>query len=201
VLLLLTRARLAGGDSTGAATAAEGLADQAAHCSHPVIHVLADYAVGLAAAAGDDPRATGRLEAAVTGFGRLALPFEEARARLDLARVLGSQEPGLALVEARSALRLFQELGADREADAATSVLRALGVSGHTGPRGTGTLTAREEEVLALLGQGLSNPEIASRLFLSRRTVEHHVSNILAKLGLTTRAAATAFFHHRAGDA
>jgi DNA-binding CsgD family transcriptional regulator len=200
VLLLLTRARLAGGDSTGAATAAEDLADQAAQSSHPVIHVLAEYAVGLAAAARDDPRATGRLEAAVTGFGRLALPFEEARARLDLARVLGSQEPGLALVEARSALRLFQELGADREADAATSVLRALGVSGHTGPRGTGTLTGREEEVLALLGQGLSNPEIASRLFLSRRTVEHHVSNILAKLGLTTRAAATAFFHHRAGD-
>ena len=200
VLLLLARARLAGGDSTGAAAAAGDLADQAARSSHPVLHALAEYARGLAAAARDDAGATLHLEAAVAGFARLALPFEEARARLDLARVLTSLRPGLALVEARTALRLFQTLGADREADAATSVLRALGVGGHTGPRGTGTLTAREEEVLALLGQGLSNADIAGRLFLSRRTVEHHVSNILAKLGLTTRAAATAFFHHRAGD-
>jgi DNA-binding CsgD family transcriptional regulator len=200
VLLLLARARLAGGDSVGAAAAASDLADQAARSSHPVIHALAEYTQGLTAAARGDAGATLHLEAAVTGFGRLALPFEEARARLDLARVLTSLQPGLALVEARTALRLFQTLGADREADAATSVLRALGVSGHTGPRGTGTLTAREEEVLALLGQGLANSDIAGRLYLSRRTVEHHVSNILAKLGLTTRAAATAFFHHRAGD-
>jgi DNA-binding CsgD family transcriptional regulator len=200
VLLLLARARLAGGDSTGAAAAATELADQAARSSHPVIHALADHGRGLAAAARGDAGATGHLEASVAGFGRLALPFEEARARLDLARVLASAQPRLALVEARTALRSFQALGADREADAATSLLRALGVGGHTGPRGTGTLTAREEEVLALLGQGLSNSGIAGRLFLSRRTVEHHVSNILAKLGLTTRAGATAYFHHRAGE-
>jgi DNA-binding NarL/FixJ family response regulator len=66
-------------------------------------------------------------------------------------------------------------------------------VRGHTGPRGSGTLTAREEEVLALLGQGLSNMDIAARLYISRRTAEHHVSNILAKLGLGSRAEATAF--------
>ena len=200
VLLLLARARLASGDTPGALIAADELADQAARSSHPVIHALADHARGLAASAGDDAGATRHLESAVTAFGRLSLPFEEARARLDLARVLAPSEPGLALIEARAALRVFQTLGADREADAATSMLRTLGVGGHTGPRGTGTLTAREEEVLTLLGQGLSNSDIAGRLFLSRRTVEHHVSNILAKLGLTTRAAATAFFHHRAAD-
>ncbi|HEV8561735.1 MAG TPA: LuxR C-terminal-related transcriptional regulator [Actinophytocola sp.] len=61
------------------------------------------------------------------------------------------------------------------------------------GPRGTGTLTTREQEVLTLLGEGLSNPDIAARRYVSRRTAEHHVSNILAKLGLTTRAEAAAY--------
>ncbi len=114
VLLLLVRARLARGDSTGAAAAASDLADQATRSSHPVIHALAEHAQGLAAAARGDAGADLHLEAAVTGFGRLALPFEEARARLDLARVLSSPQPGLALVEARAALRLFGMLGADR---------------------------------------------------------------------------------------
>lgn len=193
VLMLLVRARRAAGDPAGAAAVASDLERGASETSHPVFRALAQYARGLVAVAQGDPAATAHPESATTEFARLGLPFEEGRARLDLARGVAA-EPSIAVVEARAALHIFQTLSATREAEAATSLLRALGVRGHTGPRGAGTLTAREEDVLALLGQGRSNAGIAGHLFLSRRTVEHHVSNILAKLGLATRAEATAYF-------
>ena len=193
VLLLLVRAQLDRPDDVAAANAARQLNELSAGRPYPLLTGLAEYAAGLVAAATDPSHATARLEAAVAAFGGIGLPLEQAQARLDLARVLAEPQPAMALVEARAALAVFQSLSANRDADAATSLLRRLGVRGHTGPHGSGILTARERDVLDLLGQGLTNQDIAKRLFVSRRTAEHHVSNILAKLGLSNRAEATAY--------
>ena len=99
-----------------------------------------------------------------------------------------------AVADARAAFRCFEELGAARDADGAAAFLRSLGVrSPCTGPKGLGLLTKRELEVLTLLGDGLANRDIAERLYISRKTVEHHVASILSKLGLSGRAEAAAY--------
>jgi DNA-binding NarL/FixJ family response regulator len=108
--------------------------------------------------------------------------------------VLAEDERQTAVAEARAALAAFEALGAERLADEAAASLRALGVkAARTGPKGIGLLTRREREVLALLGEGLSNRELAERLFITRKTVEHHVASILAKLELSGRAEAAAY--------
>ena len=133
------------------------------------------------------------LEVALAVFARLGMPYETARTQLALAGVVRALAPAAAEAEARAALVVFEDLGAGREADVAAAFLRDLGVkAARVGPKGIGTLTKREREVLALLGEGLSNPEIAGRLFLSRKTVEHHVAHVLSKLGLKNRAEAAA---------
>jgi DNA-binding NarL/FixJ family response regulator len=76
-----------------------------------------------------------------------------------------------------------------------------LGTPTPTRARTGGDLTAREEEVLELLALGLSNAAIAQRLFISEKTAGHHVSHILAKLGVRNRTqAATHAATRRAGQ-
>jgi DNA-binding NarL/FixJ family response regulator len=72
--------------------------------------------------------------------------------------------------------------------------LRTLGVkAARSGPRGVGVLTRRELELLVLLGEGLSNPQMAKRPFVTRKTVENHVASVLSKLELRGRAEAAAY--------
>lgn len=113
-------------------------------------------------------------------------------------------EAALALAEAneeaplREALGVLQELGAQPAAGIVARRLRELGVRGISrGPRpstrtNSAQLTARELEVLQLLSDGLRNAAIAERLFLSARTVEHHVSSVLRKLNAQSRGEAVA---------
>jgi len=99
----------------------------------------------------------------------------------------------VAVGETRTALAEFERLGAPREADAAAAFLRERGVAGRTGPKGLELLSRREREVLALLGEGLTNAEIAARLFISTRTAGNHVSSVLSKLNLRSRTEAAAY--------
>jgi DNA-binding CsgD family transcriptional regulator len=139
---------------------------------------------------GDGHAAKLHLETALTGFVRLGMPYEAARTHLMLAYALRALDTKVAVAEARTALAVFEDLGA-AAADSGAALLRELGVkAARFGPRGLGTLTKREQEVLVLLGEGLSNPEITERLYLSRKTVEHHVAAILSKLGARNRAEA-----------
>jgi ATP/maltotriose-dependent transcriptional regulator MalT len=176
-----------------AAEAADKLVDCATlHGSHylEAVAALARGRVCLATGTGD-PQAC--LRDALSRFAKAQMPMEVAHSRLELANALLTERPEVAMSEARTALEAFDRLQAARHADAAAAVLRTLGVRTAT-PKGVaGLLSKREAEVLDLIGHGLSNPEISERLFISRKTVEHHVGNILSKLGLRTRGQAAAY--------
>jgi DNA-binding CsgD family transcriptional regulator len=161
---------------------------------------LTERATGLVAGAqGETGLAANRLRSAAADFDRLELPFQAARARLELAQALRVADPSLAIVEASWALDRLQRLGAHRDAAAAAALLRGRGAATRPGPRQVGLLSQREREVLALLKRRLTNPEIAAELFISPKTAAHHVSSILAKLNLRSRAEAAAYA--AAGDA
>lgn len=180
-------------DRIDAATRSAGrLSDTAAVAGSPYVDALASCARGRIGLALGDTGAAAELEAALTLWSSLELPFELARTRHELARALVTTEHDAAVDHARRALTLFEELGAATEADRVAAFLRSVGVVARTGAKGTGALTSREREVLGLLGVGLSNPEIAERLYISRKTASHHVSNILTKVGWRNRAEAAA---------
>jgi len=113
------------------------------------------------------------------------LPYEQAQARLligETQRRLGDEEGGR--IEIDAARAEFDRLGAAADARRAAALLQR-------GRAPRAVLTAREVEVLRFVASGKSNRDIAGALHLSEHTVARHMQNILAKLGVSSRAAAT----------
>jgi DNA-binding CsgD family transcriptional regulator len=193
LLEILGEAEIALGQSGAALERGRALVGLGTAHGCEVVQARGERLVANACAVADPVAAARHLDTATGIFQRLGMPYEAARTRRLLAQVLGASQPEAAEAEARTALAAFERLGAARDADAAAALLRRLGVrASRAGPRASAPLTRREQEVLALLGEGLSNPEIAARLYVSRKTAEHHVAGVLAKLGLRSRAEAAA---------
>jgi DNA-binding CsgD family transcriptional regulator len=167
--------------------------DSIAHAEEEpgALAAMAAQARGLVElAAGRSQASLASLRRADELWRRFAAPYECARARelIGLAcRSLGDEDS--ARLELEAARETFASLGA------ATDLARVEGPSGLGRARDSHELTKRELEVLRLLSAGATNREIAASLVLSVRTVDRHVSNIYAKLGVSSRAAATAYAH------
>lgn len=193
LLALLVDVHLEEGNLDDAERVAQRLSRIAKSQRGPFLRALAAFAKGRVCIASEKGDARACLQDALEGFARAQLPMELARTRLEMARALSERSPEVAIAQAKAALTDFERLEATRHADAAGALLRSLGAPVRTGPKGIGALTKREAEILQLIGAGLSNPEIGDRLYITRKTVETHVGNLLSKLGLRNRAEAAAF--------
>ena len=209
-LELLVRALLALGRVDEARTAAEDLTSIGDLVGTPALKASALAARGLVSAADSEhAEARSRLEDALYLFQEGGAPFETARVRLELARSLEHLgERPRALREARRALETLQGLGARGEAERARALAASLEEAGggeedgRNGGAGVGAatpgagrkgpLTKRQREVLALAAEGLTDREIAQRLYLSEHTVHRHMANIMTRLRVTSRTAAVA---------
>jgi LuxR family maltose regulon positive regulatory protein len=193
-LEILVRAYAAGGQPEKAAEALEHLAALAEAAGTDGLRAAAAEAAGtLAAAGGENEAAQRSFEDALDRYERAGAAFEGARTRRQLALVLRALgRPEAARREAQAAVAAFEKLGARHERDKAEDAAD-FGPARSPGPdaRRAG-LSPREIEVLRLVAEGLSNAEIAARLFLSEHTAKRHVANILTKLRLPSRAAAAA---------
>jgi DNA-binding CsgD family transcriptional regulator len=168
---------LAAGHGEAAQVACAELEAIAAQRPSDQLAAVAAHMRGAVELAGADPRAAlPHLRRAHGGWSDLGAPYEAARVQLLIAQACSA---------------LGDEDSAALGREASTDALVRLGVA-DAGPDAHG-LTARELEVLRLVAEGQTNKAIADRLVLSERTVDRHVSNIFAKLRVSSRAAATAF--------
>lgn len=122
--------------------------------------------------------------------------LELAKTELFFAhRLRRARKPGAARSLLREALTIFRQFDARPWADRATAELRAAGETvGPAAPRGKAELTAQQMRISALVAEGATNREIADRLVLSTRTVDYHLRNIFARLGVRSRVELAALF-------
>jgi DNA-binding CsgD family transcriptional regulator len=189
LLAAYTEIMLAAGDVVAARAAAEELADIAARLDGPHARAISAQASGAVRLAEGDARvAVAVLRQAWTTWHELDVPYEAARTRVLIAlacQALGDLDG--AAMELDAASWVFQQLGATVDLE------RVDRLTATAAAPPAGRLTTREIEVLRLVAAGKTNRTIAADLFLSEKTVARHISNILAKLDLTSRSAATAY--------
>lgn len=180
---------LEAGDVDKASNACRELEEIADDFDTGVLGTMAAHARGsILLAEGDPAAALGFLRTAFEFWRRAEAPYLTARTRelMGLAcRALGDEEG--AELELEAAKAAFYELGA--APDVARIASHAKGSTQSYG------LTKRELQVLRLVAAGKTNKVIASKLFVSRRTIDRHVSNLFGKLDVSSRAAATSYAH------
>lgn len=196
-LELVVPAAIALGQPGAAEDALGRLATIAAAVPTDALRAAERTAAGrIAADGGDLARARAAFEDATDLHVRGGAPFDAAEANLELAAVLvACDRAATAHEHALAAQTTFRDLGASSAAARAERLIAGLGR--RAGADARGRMTARELEVLRLVGQGLSNRQIAERLVLSEHTVHRHLANIYARLGVSSRAAAVALAAER----
>ena len=178
---------LAAGDVDGARSAADRLTEIADSRDAPLLRALTDFATGTVLLAEKDlPAAAAAFRRACAGWLALGMPYDAARARVEVALVCRERgDHDAAALELDAARATFERLGARPD------LARVAELS--TGPPRPDALTVRECEVLRLVATGRTNREIAAELVISEHTVARHLQNMFVKLDLASRAAATAY--------
>jgi DNA-binding NarL/FixJ family response regulator len=184
---------LAANDLEAARAAAEELSRTAAVLDAPFLHAASAHATGgVLLAEGQGRAALDVLRKARTIWQELEAPYETARVRVLMGMAcqqLGDQETAKLHIDAAGST--FQRLGA------APDLARVKQLSLKAAAKAAYGLTTRELEVLALVAAGKTNQQIAAALIISDHTVRRHLQNIFSKVGVSSRAAATAYVLER----
>lgn len=189
VLPAYVETMIASGDVVSARAGADELGQIAELLDAPYLRAVAASAAGAVLLAEGDARSALRtLRVAGSAWRELDAPYETARVQVLIGLACSALgDPESSALELDGARKVFEQLGAKPDIERLDVLMR------RPYGRAPGGLTAREVEVLRLLASGKTNRAIASELGLSEKTVARHVSNAFAKIGVPSRAAATAY--------